>query len=321
MAAARRGVQEACSAVVSPHEPRGGVEAGACPALLGGRVVRPRARLRHRPRLDRLLVEARARLVARPACHGGEAEMAVVTLDCDEPAEKPQPFRQQRRVVERRTRRDPRLGEPRVLVREPCLGPGPARVRRGSAQPADGTVQQLGRRPVARARGEDLDRAQHRGRIRAGRRGREARRPDEARRGEAPGRGRAAARRGRPERPERASVRVVRAELVEPRVVVRPRAAVAEPSVRALRVDEERDADRLEAPQPDRPGRRLPQHGHERPGDVVGAVAAAAVRGGSGGVLGDAVRVGEPLEVLEGRCGEPHGTAPAGLAIRAQSLV
>ena len=55
------------------------------------------ARVGHRARLDRLLVEARTGLARPEAAGGSEAEMVVVALDPDEPVEERQTFLEQLR--------------------------------------------------------------------------------------------------------------------------------------------------------------------------------------------------------------------------------
>ena len=87
--------------------------------------------------------------------------MIAPLLDLDQPVEQDEPFLNEIRVTEREAAGDPRLGEPRVVVGETCLGPGPVGAvgeppRRGAARSNRAVAQ-----PVAGMRGRDLRRAEH----------------------------------------------------------------------------------------------------------------------------------------------------------------
>jgi len=239
-------VQQPHPLIVSSHEPGRRGEAGHGPAILSGQVEGPRTGVGHSCGLDRLLIEGRAWLADRPAGRRGEAEVTVPGLDGDQPLEELQTLPDQGRVAERRARRESCLREPGVVVGETRLRPRPARRRRHFAQPARCTLEQDQRLSMAGVGCENLARGKDSRSVCARRGARElgaARKAPECRAAEV---GSASVSRRGPEAPQRASDRVVRADLVQPGLSTRARAPVVEAAVRKLCLQEKDEANRFE---------------------------------------------------------------------------
>jgi hypothetical protein len=102
-------VDQGNARVVSAQEPFCGADAGIGPALFSRRVVRSCARVSHGAGLDRLLVEARARLAPTPTALSREAEGVTTRLDLDEPFRETEALGEQLRIAESQARGDSRL--------------------------------------------------------------------------------------------------------------------------------------------------------------------------------------------------------------------
>ena len=143
-APARQGIPHRDAGVVVAQEPVDREGESSRPTIVTGDGRRPRARVRHRGDLDRLLVEGR-RFVARPAAADGrDGEVSVVRLLLEQPAQQREAVLDEVVALQRRARGDQRVGEDGVRVGEARLGPRPRRRRRrgGRAQDRSGVREQ-----------------------------------------------------------------------------------------------------------------------------------------------------------------------------------
>src|SRR6201999_4547435 len=82
--------------------------------------------------LDRLLVEGGPAVLRSPAAHGGGRQVALTPSALEKPLQQIQATLFQVRVVQRDAGSDHRLGENRIRVVEPWLGPWPVGLGLGS---------------------------------------------------------------------------------------------------------------------------------------------------------------------------------------------
>jgi hypothetical protein len=107
--AAALDVEKRDGAVVGSEEPRCRHDRSLQPLHVTGDVERTGARVRHRTRLDRLLIETRTRFAGLPATDRREAEVGAAGLDLDEPAQEPEPLVDEALRTQCDTGGDPRL--------------------------------------------------------------------------------------------------------------------------------------------------------------------------------------------------------------------
>src|SRR5216683_2835399 len=141
-AAAGSLVQHRNPGIVVAQEPRHAQVHAGEPGPVTGDGRRAHARVGQRGDLDRLLVEARARLARPPSSGRHHGQVAAAGLDQQEPVEHPQAGVEERVTAQFPAGQDDRLGDRRVRVAEPWGWPRPRRVPGWLTDDRAGLVQQ-----------------------------------------------------------------------------------------------------------------------------------------------------------------------------------